>query len=202
MRKLSRREFLKALGLGAAGVSLLDAAGIPAEASESPIKLGPFKLQYAEETASICPFCACGCGLLVHTRDGKVINIQGDPDHPINEGALCPKGMSVSDLTYVVNRKRNRVPSKQRMTKVLYRAPHSDHWEEKDWDWALAEIAKRVKKTRDATFETVDENGVTVNRTPAIFELGSASIDNEENYLMHKLCRALGLYHIDHHARL
>lgn len=217
MKTLTRRDFLKSLGIGAAGLSLFGGADGAQAAAYAPKDVafpGPFKLKFAKETATICPYCGCGCGIIVHTQDGKVINVQGDPDHPINEGSLCPKGMSISDLTYVIDKNKQRVVNPQRMLKVLYRAPGGDHWEEKDWNWALAEIAKRVKKTRDENWEstqkvkvkasdgTEHEIDVPVNRTQAIGHLGSASLDNEENYLLHKMVRALGLINVDHHARL
>jgi formate dehydrogenase major subunit len=210
MKRLSRRDFLKSVGLGAAGLTLFEGVTArPAEAIfKANLKLKPFKLQYAEETPTICCYCGCGCGIIIHTHEGKVILSQGDPDHPINEGALCPKGQAHSDLSFVVEgtldsfKDNTRVPNKQRLSRVLYRAPYATDWEEKDWDWAIAEVAKRIKATRDGTFETTDANGVTVNRTQAIGHLGSASLDSEENYLMHKLMRAIGVIHIDHHARL
>lgn len=218
MKKISRRDFLKSLGIGAAGLSLFGGADGAYAAAYPPKDVnfpGPFKLKFAKETATICPYCGCGCGIIVHTQEDKVvINVQGDPDHPINEGSLCPKGMSISDLTYITDENRQRVVNPQRVTKVLYRAPGSDRWEEKEWEWAVAEIAKRVKKTRDENWESTqkvkvkDADGneqeveVPVNRTQAIAHLGSASLDNEENYLLHKMYRALGVINIDHHARL
>ena len=203
MAKLTRRDFLKSIGATTAGLKFFGGAALPAQASESwPIKLSPIKIKYAQETTTICPYCGVGCGIIVYTENGKVIHTEGDPDHPINEGSLCPKGASISDLSYIVDRKNNRVPNTQRVTKVLYRAPQSKKWEEKTWDWALKEIAARVKMTRDASFERQDETGVTVNRTQTIAHLGSASLDNEENYLLHKLMRSLGLVNLDHHARL
>lgn len=195
--KITRRNFLKGISVATAGLALAEG--------------GQFREVFAAETAdikrgreilTICPYCGVGCGIIVTERDGKIINIEGDPDHPINEGSLCPKGMSISDISFVVTGKNKRVPNSRRLTKVLYRAPGSNAWEEKDWDWALREIALRIKKTRDETFQLKDENGVTVNRTPAIAHLGSASIDNEENYLMHKFLRAIGVINLDHHARL
>jgi formate dehydrogenase major subunit len=208
LRKLNRREFLKFLGLGTAGAALLEgAAATPALASTAADKLptfdvGPLKVKKAKETASVCAFCGCGCGLIVYSDGHKVIHIEGDPDNPNNEGSMCCKGIALGDASTIVNNKRQRVLNDRRVTEVLYRAPGSDKWEKKDWDWALAEIAKRVKKTRDETFEEKDEKGVTVNRTQAIAHLGSASLDNEENYLLHKMLRALGVINIDHHARL
>ncbi|GAW91086.1 molybdopterin oxidoreductase Fe4S4 region [Calderihabitans maritimus] len=203
MAGLSRRAFLKSLGASTLGLSFLGGITDSADASQkSPIDLGPYRLKFTRETTTICPYCAVGCGIIVHTQEGKVVYTEGDPDHPINEGSLCPKGLSISDLSFIVDKNNKRVPNPRRLTKVLYRAPRSDRWEEKPWDWALNKIAERVKATRDATFEIKDENGVVVNRTQAIAHLGSASIDNEENYLMHKLARALGIINIEHHARL
>ncbi len=208
MRKLNRRDFLRYLGLGTAGTALLEGAtAAPAMASTAEGKLptfdvGPLKIKKAKETPSVCAFCGCGCGLIVYSEGNKIINIEGDPDNPNNDGTMCCKGIAIGNANTVVNPKRRRVANDRRLTEVLYRAPGSDKWEKKDWNWALSEIAKRIKKTRDETFEEKDENGVTVNRTQAIAQLGSASIDNEENYLMHKLMRALGVVNMDHHARL
>lgn len=208
MRKLSRRDFLKYLGLGTAGTVLLEGVGAaPALASTAEDKLpsfdmGPLKIKKAKETASVCAFCGCGCGLIVYSEGDKVIHIEGDPDNPNNDGSMCCKGIALGEANTVVNPNRKRVPNKQRLTEVLYRAPGSSKYVKKDWDWALAEIAKRIKKTRDETFEEKDVSGITVNRTQAIAHLGSASIDNEENYIMHKFLRALGVINIDHHARL
>lgn len=207
VKTLQRREFLKYLGFGVATLSLLGEAELStalpaAEEADTPVALGPFKLQRAKETRSVCSYCGCGCGLILYSESNRVIYVEGDPDHPVNEGTACPKGIALSDVNTVVDRDRQRIPSSLRVTKVLYRPPGGHYWLEKDWDWALKEIAKRVKRTRDATFEEKDENGVTVNRTQAIAHLGSASLDNEENYLLHKMLRALGVINIDHHARL
>jgi formate dehydrogenase major subunit len=128
---------------------------------------------------------------VVSTRGGKVINIEGDPGHPISEGTLCSKGASGIQ---VVNNSR-------RLQKVLYRKPHGTAWEEKTWDWALERIAARVKETRDKSFKT-NVNGSTVNRTEAVACLGGSALDNEEAYLLVKLMRALGLVYIEHQARL
>jgi len=216
MKKLSRRAFLKSVGLGAAGLTALDVigGGKSAEAATLLLKsrtdMPEFKLQYAEETHSICGWCSGGCGVIIYTKDGKVIDSIGDPDHPINEGGMCPKGRALSDLRHVVGQSERRhsmwpnprIDNPRRLTKPLYRAPHSTEWQEISWDDAITEIVKRVKATRDATFETTDANGVTVNRTQAIAQIGSATINNEENYLMQKWARALGLVNICHHARL
>jgi formate dehydrogenase major subunit len=128
---------------------------------------------------------------VVSTKNGKVINIEGDPGHPISEGTLCSKGASGIQ---VVNNSR-------RLQKVLYRGPNGKAWEEKNWDWALERIAARVKETRDKTFQT-SVDGRIVNRTEAIACLGGSALDNEEAYLLVKLMRALGLVYIEHQARL
>ncbi len=206
--RISRRDFLKILGLGTAGTALLEGtSAIPAFASTAEDKLptfelGPLKIKKATETASVCAFCGCGCGLIVYSDGDRVIHVEGDPDNPNNDGSMCCKGIALGDANTIVNTKHKRELNRQRLTEVLYRAPGSDKWEEKDWDWALTEIAKRVKKTRDETFEEKDEKGVTVSRTQAICHIGSASCDNEENYLFQKMMRAIGVINIDHHARL
>lgn len=197
MLKVTRRGFLKMTGTTAAAASL---TGLGLKKTQAAYK--PVRISYAREVTTICPYCSVGCGIICHVRDGRVINAEGDPDHPINEGTLCSKGSSVMNMAYIYNEKGKMVPNPSRLTKVLYRAPYSDKWEEKSWNWALTEIAKRIKKTRDETFEQKDENGVTVNRTTAINHLGSAMCNNEENYLFHKLVRAIGIINIDHCARL
>ena len=199
---------MKFLGIGVGGTVLLEGAGLqPAHASPSEDKLPtfaahPLKTGKAKETASVCAFCGVGCGLIVYSEGDRILYIQGDPDNPNNEGSMCCKGIALADANTIVDKKRRRGLNERRITDVLYRAPGSSTWETKDWDWALSEIAKRVKKTRDENFERIDEKGVTVNRTQAICHIGSASCDNEENYLFQKMMRSLGLINIDHHARL
>ena len=138
------------------------------------------EVKVGTETTTICPYCGCGCGLVVTTVDGKVTNTEGDPDHPINEGALCSKGQA---LYQVANNER-------RLTKVLHRAPGAADWEEVSWDEALDGIAAKVKATRDATFIEQDGEGRTVNRTEGIGLMGSAALDNEECYALSKMARA------------
>lgn len=184
--KLSRRQFFKlggmASALAAAGVHLTPVAA----ASRSS------KIKWTRETATICPYCAVGCGMIVGTRDGEVVNIEGDPDHPINQGALCSKGSTLKQL----------VNSDRRVTKPMYRAPGSDRWQEVEWDWALDEVAKRVKQTRDANWIETDADGRLVRRTEAIASVGSAALDNEECSLLVKALRSLGLVYIEHQARI
>jgi anaerobic selenocysteine-containing dehydrogenase len=180
----TRRQFLKGLTTGTVAIGALTQSGCgPA--------IPPLKTRGATDTTTICPFCGVGCGQVVSTLSGKVINIEGDPGHPISEGTLCSKGAAAIQ---VVNNPR-------RLQKVLYRAPRGKAWEEKTWDWALERIAARVKETRDKSFKT-NVNGITVNRSEAIACLGGAALDNEEAYLLVKLMRALGLVYIEHQARI
>jgi formate dehydrogenase major subunit len=142
---------------------------------------------------SVCPYCAVGCSLNVYVKDGKVIDIEGNPGSPINHGKLCPKGSAT--FQYTIN------PS--RMTQVLYRAPYSDHWEVKSLDWAMEHIAERAKKTRDETFVERLPDGREVNHTQGIACLGGATLDIEENYLIKKLFGAgLGIVSIENQARI
>ncbi len=195
--KLSRRSFLKLTGTAAAA-SLLVGSGMKgvAEAAE------PVRVHYGREVPTICTFCGVGCGIICHVQNGVIINAEGDPDHPINEGTLCSKGSSIYNVSYIYDSKGRPKPNPNRLTKPLYRAPGSSTWEEKSWEWMYDTIAQRIKDTRDKYFTEKDENGVTVNRTDAIAWLGSAFCTNEENYLFHKMARALGIVNIDHCARL
>ncbi len=195
---ITRRNFLKLSGL-IAGSTLFQAKNNDVLAAEENYDL---KIAYGEESTSICPFCSVGCGIISHKQDGELINVEGDPDHPISRGTLCSKGSSIRNMSQIFDEEGQARPNPNRVRNVFYRAPNSDSWEVKDWDWALEKIAERIKETRDETFEKTDENGVTVNRTTSIAHLGSAMINNEENYLLHKLTRAIGLVNIDHCARL
>ncbi len=195
---VSRRDFLKATGLTFTAASLAP-MGFKQRVSASE---QVFRIDYAEETTTICPFCSVGCGIILYTENGKLISTEGDPDHPINEGTLCSKGAALFNMTNVYDEHGEIKSNPQRITTVKYRAPYSSDWEDISWEEAFEKIAKNIKKTRDETFEKVDEDGVTVNRTPAIAHLGSAMCNNEENYLYHKLVRSLGVINIDHCARL
>jgi len=180
----TRRQFLGGLTTGTVAIGAVSQAGCgPA--------VPPLKTLGATSTTTVCPFCGVGCGQVVSTQHGAVINIEGDPAHPISEGTLCSKGAAGIQ---VVNNPR-------RLQKVLYRAPGGKAWEEKTWDWALERIAARVKDTRDKTFKTTVD-GRVVNRTEAIACLGGSALDNEEAYLLVKLMRAMGLVYIEHQARL
>jgi len=199
---VSRRDFIKISGstvlLGSLGINL-----DPARAYAQGLRT-----KNAKETKTICPYCSVGCGIIVHTAEGKVINTEGDPDHPINEGALCSKG---SSLYQIIN-------NPLRITKPKYRAAGATEFKEVEWDWALDEIAKRVKDTRDRTFKLTSKSKVkekqpdgtekevekdfVVNRTDAIAHVGSAALDNEECYLLQKMLRSWGLVYIEHQARI
>ena len=191
---VSRRDFLKLSGLTTGGVLLpRDIAA----ATKGAVRLG--KRKPVGETNTICPFCAVGCGLIVaaDAAGKRVVNIEGDPDHPINQGSLCSKGMAIAQINTVDGEVNAR-----RLQKVKYRASGSSSWQEKDWDWAIEEIAKRIKATRDQYFIEKDGEGRTVNRLEAIASLGGAALDNEECSLIVKAMRALGLVYIEHQARI
>ncbi len=190
--KFNRRDFIKISSATAAGVAV-SGLGFDLKPVKSHASL--LKTQYAKESTTICPYCAVGCGAIVHTSErgnGRVINIEGDPDHVINKGALCSKGASIKQL----------VENDKRLTEPMYRAPYSDKWETVSWDWALGKIAQRVKKTRDMNFEKTNAKGEVVNRTTRIASVGSAAMDNEECWMYQTLMRSLGLVYIEHQARI
>jgi formate dehydrogenase major subunit len=167
-----------------------------------------FKFTTTREVPSVCPYCAVGCGQLVSVRDGRIVNIEGNPDSPVSRGALCPKGAATYQLAVNPNR----------VTRVWYRAPGAREWDTtKTLEWALDQIARRVKDTRDRTFrETADTDlsgqplrdaqgrpvSKRVNHTLAIGSLGGATMDNEWNYVQAKLLRALGVVAIENQARI
>lgn len=195
---VTRRGFLRSTstGLALGGLAGLGIDLRPVQAAAQRIKL-----QATRAVPSVCPYCAVGCGQLIHVRDGRIVNIEGNPDSPINRGTLCPKGAATYQL--VVNPLRH--------TRVWYRAPGSAEWDKtKTLDWAMARIAERVKTTRDATFQEFAElpsatgelKPKRVNHTRAIASLGGATMDNEWNYVQAKLMRALGVVFIENQARI
>jgi len=188
--KITRRTFLKISGATTAGTLM---GGLGFDLSPAEIYAQELRIKGAKETTTVCCYCSVGCGVIVHTdAKGKVINTEGDPDHPISEGSLCAKGMALYQL----------ITNKDRLSKVLYRAPNSSKWETKSWNWALSEIAKRIKKSRDASFVEKNDKGQMVNRTNGIAAVGSCHINNEEAWLYGKFLRSLGLVYIEHEARL
>lgn len=185
--ELSRRGFLKLSGAGI-GVTALAQLGF----STPALALGEdLRIRDAKETTTVCPYCSIGCSAIVSVIDGKVVNIEGMADSPINQANLCSKGQS---MYQVANNER-------RLDKVRYRAPGSTEWEEKTWDEAIPAIARLVKKTRDDTI-VEKEDGLTVNRNVGIAQLGGAALDNEECYLAVKFARTLGLVYLEHQARI
>jgi len=200
---VSRREFMKLSG----STVLLGSLGMGIDPADAEAKQ-ELRIKDAKETKTVCPYCSVGCGIIVHTKDGKVVNTEGDPDHPINEGTLCSKGAS---LYQIVN-------NSLRLTKPKYRAAGATEFKDVEWDWALDEIAKRVKDTRDRTFKLTAKSKVkekqpdgtekdvekefVVNRTDGIAHVGSAALDNEECYMLQKLVRSWGLVYIEHQARI
>jgi len=141
---------------------------------------------------SVCPYCAVGCGQLVYVKGGKVVDIEGNPDSPINEGTLCPKGGNTFQLAENPHRIKN----------VLYRAPFSTHWEQRPLDWAMDRIAERIKEARDRDF-IEQRDGTILNHLTTVASLGGATLDNEENYLIKKLLNGgLGILAIENQARI
>jgi len=190
--ELTRRRFLQLTGSACVGVTFgglgFDLSSIKAHAQE-------FKLVNVRESKTICPYCSVGCGAIVHTRlggDKRTLNIEGDPDHVINRGTLCSKGAAMYQF----------VENKDRLTQPRYRAPYSKEWKTVSWEWALDQIAQRIKQTRDAGFIPKNDAGDIVNRVTNMASMGSAAMDNEECWLYQTLLRALGLVYIEHQARL
>ncbi len=187
---VTRRTFLKLAGTTATGVA---AGSLGFDLSPAEVYAQELRIKGAKETTSVCCFCSVGCGIIVHTdAKGKVINAEGDPDHPINEGALCAKGASSYQIAV----------NPARLQKVRYRAPNGSAWKEVSWEWALDRIAANIKKSRDASFTETNADGRTVNRTRGIASVGSAALDNEECWLYQTFLRSLGIVYIEHQARI
>jgi len=191
IQRLTRRQFLRASG-AAAGSLLLPT---PTEAAGAAAKSVPLHKRVGE-AATICPYCSCGCGLVIAVDEhGHISNVEGDPENPINRGVLDPKSISVRQLAN----------SPLRLHSVRYRAPGATQWEEKSWEWAIGEIAKRIQETRDASFVRtvkVGDKDVTVNRTEGLAWLGGAANNNEDCYLATKFMRSLGVVYHEHQARI
>lgn len=190
--EISRRSFLKLTGGIGSGLALCDLEANTPDAQAADLK---YKLKDAVEFTTACTFCSCGCGMIGYVKDGKLIHLEGDPDHIINEGSLCCKGASMSVLPN----------SDQRIRTPLYRAPGSSQWEPISWEAALAKLAAKIKQTRDRNWIEKEKDGEAenpVNRTDAISFLGGAQNTNEECYLMSKMSRLLGTAYVEHQARL
>ena len=191
--QLSRRDFLKLSGATTGSLLLPTGVALAAKGKTFPLH------KPIGETPTVCCFCGVGCGAIVASAPGpegklKVVNIEGDPDHPINQGTLCSKGQALAQINLDVGKKR--------LTKPLYRAAGASEWKEISWEEAIEGIAKKIKETRDQHFIVQDDEGRTVNRLEAIASLGGAALDSEECSLITKLMRALGLVYIEHQARI
>ena len=196
MPAVTRREFLK---VGAAGAGALAAWGLGFDVAlaESTKVKQKLRIAGAKEVHSVCPYCAVGCSLVAYTRqnsDGttELLQIEGDPDSPVNEGRLCPKGATAMQLAV----------SPRRVESPMYRAPGAKGWQKISWDSMLDKIAQNIKSSRDATFVATDGNGNIVNRTEGIAFAGGAAFSSEEGYFATKLMRGLGLVHLEQQARV
>lgn len=194
MSVVTRRDFLK---LGAAGAGALGASALGFDLAQAAQVKQQLRIQGATQSVSVCPYCAVGCSMLAYTRqtgDGKteLLQIEGNPDSPVNEGRLCPKGASALQLAV----------SNRRVEQVRYRAPGTTSWKTIGWDDALDRIARHVKDSRDRTFVTQDGNGNPVNRCEGIAFAGGAAFSSEEGYLATKVMRGLGLVHLEQQARV
>ena len=190
----TRRDFLKASTVGGTALTLLGLEPTPAQA-----QLRELKIAGATQTRSTCPYCSVSCGVLIYTIGDKaknvtpqVVHVEGDPDHPINRGTLCPKGASLEQ----------DILNSRRLLKPQVRRPGSDHWEDIGWNLAVDEIAHWVKKTRDETFVEKDATGRTVNRCEGIAWTGGCTDTNEFNYLVGKAMRSLGVCYLETQARV
>lgn len=196
MTDMTRREFLTFTGTTLAGSSLALLGFSPSEALAS---VREFKLAHATETRNTCPYCSVSCGVLMYSRGDRSLNakssifhIEGDPDHPVNRGTLCPKGAGLIDFIHSPNRLKH----------PEYRAPGSDRWERISWDDALDRIARLMKQDRDENFVATNESGQTVNRWLTTGMLAASASSNETGYLTHKVIRSLGVLAFDNQARV
>jgi formate dehydrogenase major subunit len=190
--ELSRRDFFRLSATTATGTALGGLAGLGADLAPTLARAEELRIKDAKTVPSICPYCSVGCATLVHTVGGKIVNIEGDPRSPFNEGTLCPKGAAIYQLHVNPNRP----------LKVLHRAAGASDWETWDLERAMDRVAELVKKSRDDTFIERLSNGKVVNMTPAIFSLGGATLDNEWNHAQQKLMRGLGIVAIENQARI
>jgi formate dehydrogenase major subunit len=191
----SRRQFLK-LSASGVGATTLTALGFAPEPVLAAVRT--FKLARTQETRNNCPYCSVGCGVILYTiGQGKnakreIMHVEGDPDHPVNRGTLCPKGAALLDFIHSPN--RLKYPE--------YRAPGSDKWERVTWDWALDRIAKLMKEDRDKNFLTKNQAGQTVNRWPTVGFLAASASSNESGHITGKFVRSVGMLAVDNQARL
>lgn len=189
---INRRQWLKITAGMGAGLALTD-LGVNVQQVHAATR--GMKLSGTAEFTSACNFCSCGCGMICHVKDGKLINLEGDPDHVINQGSLCSKGAAMSAVPN----------SSQRIKKPMYRAPGATEWKELSWEEAYSRIAHKIKDTREMHWKATEMDGdkeLVANRTDAIAFLGAAQNTNEECYLITKATRLLGTVNVEHQARL
>ena len=189
---VSRRDFLRVSVAAASGTALGGLVGSGVNLGPTVAQAQELRIKDAKVTPSLCPYCSVGCATLVHTVNGQIVNIEGDPRSPHNEGTLCPKGAAIFQLHVNPNRP----------TQVLHRAAGAADWEVWDLERAMSRIAELIKKTRDETFIEKLGNGKLVNMTPAIFSLGGATLEVEFNHVHQKLMRGLGIVAIGNQARI
>lgn len=189
---VTRREFFRVSASAAAGTAVGGLAGLGADLGPAVARAQELRIKDAKAFPSVCPYCAVGCGTLIHTVEGEIVNIEGNPKSPVNEGTLCPKGAAIYQLHINPNR----------ATKVLHRAPGADTWEAWDLERAMDRVAELVKKTRDETLVEKTADGRVLNHTLAVFSLGGATMDNEWNHIHQKLMRGLGVVAIENQARI
>jgi formate dehydrogenase major subunit len=190
--EVSRRDFLRLSAAAGTGTALSGLIGSGVNLGPAVARAQELRIKGAKTTPSLCPYCSVGCATLVHTMDGKIVNIEGDPRSPHNEGTLCPKGAAIFQLHVNPNRP----------TQVLHRAAGAADWEVWDLDRAMNRITELTRKTRDETFIEKLSNGKIVNMTPAIFALGGATLEVEFNHLCQKLMRDLGIVTIENQTRI
>ena len=191
----TRRQFLTSTTIASAAASVLGFDLTPAYAEVRELKIAR-----TTETRSTCPYCSVSCGVILHTLGDKsrnvkprIVHVEGDPDHPINQGTLCPKGITL----------KQNIVNDRRLTTVRYRAPGSRVWEDKSWDWAIDRIARSLKKTRDEKLRVKDAQGRAINALTAVGVIGGCTDTNELNYLLVKAFRAgLGVVPIEQQARI
>ena len=194
----TRRRFLKLTGIGTAGIAAAELGGLGFDLAFAGQRAARRKLEGTKQTASICPYCAVGCGTIISAKvDGgrtTLVNIEGNPDSPISTGSLCPKGSATFQLAV----------NPLRVTTVKHRKPNAAEWDTDKMtrDQAMERITQLVADTRDATFVEKDANGKLINQTTGIFALGGATNDNEENYLICKVMRMMGVVRIENQARI
>jgi formate dehydrogenase major subunit len=189
---VSRRNFLRLSSATAAGTAIGGMVGLGVNLVPARARAQELRIKDTHTVPSICPFCSVGCATLIHTKDGEIINIEGDPRSPHNEGTLCPKGAAI----YQLHKNPNRP------TQVLHRRPGANSWDIVDLDWAMNRVAELTKQSRDETFLERLPNGGSINMTPALFALGGATLDNEFNHIAQKLMRGLGIVAIENQARI